>query len=746
MFSRIIKRAIGYKPYPIYDMKSGVRLDKEPWLIPKDAFVELFNAYLYHGVLKKRQGYEEFARLVHGVSAEDLHEGDGSTKTFAGHLNGYYSNSGSAVWSDDCADDDTADFTLTDCTMALSSGTYTITETAATQEVSIAMSGLTVGAIYEFSIDVKDGTGANILCNIKATNNADDTDLATTYFRTNATSETRSVRWAATETTNKIEINLALGAGETAIVDNWSVYLQAVNGTTIRYNDVDINDGTETFTCASTGVLTGDAAGSGTLNLTTGAYTITLNAATAAGTDIEATYHYYPENEVMGIWELVQNNGTERLIAMDTKRLNRWDTTNEYFTDVSLSDRWTGIDDDFFWACNFNNKVYMTNNIDRVTSYDDTTHENLLMDTNGDLSNNVATCLLLFNYKERLVALRTTEDGTAYPQRARWSAAGGTDYSNGGYVDAPTEQFIIGAEFLGNDLIVFFERSIYALKYQINAKLPFIWVKIADTEGAAATFSIGAFTKELTALGPTGLIGTNGINDAYRIDIQIPDFTLNFASDYIKYCYNVMLDEIRQSWITYARIGQTYPDRLIGYNYEDKAYFTADNAFHCFGFWEAGADVTWEDDRSWEECEFPWGDKTLQSGYPITLGGDRSGYIYQMNSGGDDDGSAIESIVQTGRWNPFIEQGENARFGYLEFLAETDSNITLTFEFYKNSENDYYKTQDVVLTGTGEKKWFRITVGETGFLHAVKIKNNASDQTYAIHAMMPWFKPAGRTT
>ncbi len=54
-----------YETYPVYDMKSGLRLEKEPWLIPQDAFESLEDCYIQKGVLEKRSGNTEFATFVH---------------------------------------------------------------------------------------------------------------------------------------------------------------------------------------------------------------------------------------------------------------------------------------------------------------------------------------------------------------------------------------------------------------------------------------------------------------------------------------------------------------------------------------------------------------------------------------------------------------------------------------------------------------------------------------------------------
>ncbi len=49
-----------YEEYLIADLKTGLYLQKKPWLAPTDAFPVLLNAYIDEGVLKRRLGYSEF--------------------------------------------------------------------------------------------------------------------------------------------------------------------------------------------------------------------------------------------------------------------------------------------------------------------------------------------------------------------------------------------------------------------------------------------------------------------------------------------------------------------------------------------------------------------------------------------------------------------------------------------------------------------------------------------------------------
>lgn len=141
---------------------------------------------------------------------------------------------GSAAYDEDGETaDDSGNWTKTDCTMARTNDSgngagssdyyYTITETGATQRISQALSGLTIGKLYKFSVFIKNGTGTWASAKIKILDNALANTLAETVLATNAAWEDYSVIFVATEATNQMVIDLALGSGETAKLDSMKV-------------------------------------------------------------------------------------------------------------------------------------------------------------------------------------------------------------------------------------------------------------------------------------------------------------------------------------------------------------------------------------------------------------------------------------------------------------------------------------------------------------------------------------------
>ena len=91
-------------------------------------------------------------------------------------------------------------------------------------------------------------------------------------------------------------------------------------------------DGTETFTDDGLGILTGSAGGSGTIDYTTGAWTLIFNAAVALNTNILAHYQPNLSRPIMGLKSWISEaTGDRTLLAFDTRRAAVYNNnTNEF--------------------------------------------------------------------------------------------------------------------------------------------------------------------------------------------------------------------------------------------------------------------------------------------------------------------------------------------------------------------------------------------------------------------------------
>ncbi len=60
---------MGYSPFLIAPFKTGLDLDQAPWMAPQDAFKEIINGHIHHGVLEKRSGFDIFGYMVSSPTA-----------------------------------------------------------------------------------------------------------------------------------------------------------------------------------------------------------------------------------------------------------------------------------------------------------------------------------------------------------------------------------------------------------------------------------------------------------------------------------------------------------------------------------------------------------------------------------------------------------------------------------------------------------------------------------------------------
>ncbi len=511
------------------------------------------------------------------------------------------------------------------------------------------------------------------------------------------------------------------------------------NGTSVLIYDVagmtEVNG--NTYTVANAATNTFELSGTNTTDYTP--YTSDGKIAT------------FQTNAITGIKEFDKIDGSKELLVFDEKRVAKYNTTNEVLEDIAESDVFTGDEDDLFWLTNFTNKAYFTNAVDRIKSWDGTTLATPDLDIDGDTSNDIGTCLIILPFKERLVLFKTTEDGTLYPQRARWSRPADptvwddTISNGGGYIDAPTGDFIVSATPLKDMIIVFFEKSTWAFKYTGNVDLPFRWEKLDSSMKIDAPHSVITFQDQAWVYGATGFVGTNGFTN-FRIDTAVPDITLETELDKVSTIYAHIYDEYEQAWILKTSSGGTTKDGAWIWNYKEGNWTEYDVAFNCMGSYQIQNDQTWDTEtRTWDEIEERWDDTSGYTGFPITLAGDYSGNVRRIYWGSADNSSDISLELLSARWNPFLQQGKRAKLGSIAFLVDRNDTETCSVEFYIDTDATAYQTSTLDLSstaGTEDKVWRRLYSGAIGDTHRIKI-TNTGNQTITFHAFELKMEEAG---
>ena len=190
---------------------------------------------------------------------------------------------------------------------------------------------------------------------------------------------------------------------------------------------------------------------------------------------------------------------------------------------------------------------------------------------------------------------------------------------------------------------------------------------------------------------------------------------------------------------------------------------TSGHAVSVLGEWGRVADdATWANsDEEWNELSRVWNDARFQIGASLPLMGDAKGEIWELDvagadraydSGSDITGLPFTSTIKTKRLNPYLDQGLNAELGYIDILFSKDDTAQVGVELFLNSESVPYiqgslskETIDLTAEYAGQTRiWKRIYANATGSSHELQLSVSGQDMYMDIHAMIFWFRPAGR--
>jgi hypothetical protein len=295
-----------------------------------------------------------------------------------------------------------------------------------------------------------------------------------------------------------------------------------------------------------------------------------------------------------------------------------------------------------------------------------------------DPNNVLMGALMIFPYRGYLVFLNTTEGNSTvnfnnYPNRARWTQIGTPYYSQpvptlpapqtvdplaarddifgrGGATDAPTNDVIVGAEFIRDILVVYMQKSTWRLRFVNNSQNPFVWERVNRELGSSSTFSGIPFDKGLMAIGTRGIIISDA-NDTIRFDEKIPDeiFNIRIDNDGLQRVYGIRTFRTK---FCYWAVGDSsnpegiFPDRVLVYNYDTQTWSYFDDSFTCFGYYSgATTGYTWNDlTNNWSSYSMTWDAGFTEAGYETVIAGNQQGFVFALEQ---TDGQNSPSLLIT---------------------------------------------------------------------------------------------------
>lgn len=434
-------------------------------------------------------------------------------------------------------------------------------------------------------------------------------------------------------------------------------------------------------------------------------------------------------------------SGAQTMFAFDTRSAYKYSGVTQSFTQLPNSGGamsstvFSSTNTDFVWTANWQstalsnvNRIYFTNGLTWNNTnetdgmwYSDggATITSMLPSTGG--GNFLVGGRLIFSLGQRLVVLYTYEAATVaaastrFPQRARWcakqnpnddpgvGAEGWLDTVAGGgaFADAATSDQIVSAQLLQNQIIVFFTNSVWSLIPTSDPNKAFRWHKINSFRSCDGKMASVAYDRFAGALGIRGITATDGVNTS-RIDKRISDFTIEEISQKNFDTTFCARDYKNRRWWSLFSSGDNGNDRALIYDDDSQGYSTSDIALNALGYGIQGSDWEFQDFTVANQKDFAFKnfneDEAFNSYYfqeeaQFFVGGDTSGFIYQLETTSSDIGSAITSNFTSASWNPFKEAGKECLMPYIDFYIETSPCTTATISFFKDTVQTPYASQ-----------------------------------------------------
>ena len=501
--------------------------------------------------------------------------------------------------------------------------------------------------------------------------------------------------------------------------------------------------------------------GTGTINYATGAVSITFTTAPVLASTILASFSSMPGLPVMMVANFITATNIRQLIVADTRFVNRYNPTLNILENLPHATPYTGDQFNFFTWVNYADansvpRLLFSNNKDVIQQYDGSTITDYVY-TSATIT--TLTASFMVQMKDRLILLRTTENGNIFGKRIRISGTGAncdnfdTSATGAGFIDIPDATWINGAAFNRDDLIIFTEQATWVMKYTGNDTTPFVLDRIDESRGCDATFSVITYLNRTSATSPRGLI----ISDGYRVERQdqdIPDFSFNeIDGDNFSLCFAGTVDADRDHYLIYPPPNRLHSLRILNTNYDEDNYSTYRLPLSCMGTFISSFDLTWNDllkYDNWAQFAADYGDWNsfaYTAGAPFSVGGGHKGEIWKLAITESEDNpvkirnvTIIDSTTLeiTTDWNNYRLNKDNPSlfdFEYADPDQEADVIFLTGMEGMLEANNKQYPIISVTSNNV-----FRVQVPSTDNFSAYTSGGNAQ-RVIPFSALMKQFNP-----
>lgn len=289
-------------------------------------------------------------------------------------------------------------------------------------------------------------------------------------------------------------------------------------------------------------------------------------------------------------------------------------------------------------------------------------------------------CRILLPFSNYLLAIGTYErnpSGTIsyYANRVRYSQKGTPFYNSivpdgssvasnnidawyqspngfGGFLNIGAAEKIITAAPSQDSLIIGTENYKYKFNYTGNDLFPLGYQLLSPEYGDQATHATIPLDVGVISVGDYGFIMTTSYNSSQRFDDKILDQVFQINTDDRGSDRLCGIRDWINEWIyfTYPQQGVNarYPTRSLFFNYREKSFAVFKEQFTTYGYFRAQRDKTWEDfaNLTWADANFTWQSTSTADRAAKVSAGNQQGFIQQKDTGTLNDYSHyIQSIL-----------------------------------------------------------------------------------------------------
>jgi hypothetical protein len=415
-------------------------------------------------------------------------------------------------------------------------------------------------------------------------------------------------------------------------------------------------------------------------------------------------------------------------------------------------------DDNIFWSFDYVRDTtesepwwVATNNTDPVIVFKGGSNTSWaeLLQTVGGVS---FRAKFLVEFKSHLLFLDTTEGGSRYPQRVRWSNTAdpdNIDTGNASFNDISGTDWISGAvKFRGDLLGIIKEDSIWICWATGDSSI-FDFERKVSGQGCPAPRTIKVINGDIVFLGREDVYIFDGItlsplgttsDDPQSTKVR-RELVEQINYEQVARAFALIREQEKEYWILIPTSG-TYPDTAFVFNYELGSWskFTFNDYITGHGFYQLDSSVTYDDlTGTFDSQTWRYGDRSLGVSSPNLLLGDNAGNVYEYSSlVAEEDGTVLNKQFDTKDFN-FTNIGRAMRINRMD-VSYTGSGMDVYYSTDKGTNWNFIKSLDASSSLSRSQLSFRTTCDWIRF----RFKSNKTGGNFQFNRANIFWQMAGR--